>query len=178
MFAALLPRLAAPALALLAAPVAALPAVAHADASMAPPPVLEPAFRAHVLLGESLDVGQTPRGGRSLVRITGGTVDGPMLHGVVLPGGWDWQLHGAGGCIELHADYMLKAADGAVINVVNHAKACPGPHGEKPQMVGMPMFEAPLGPQGWLNSGAYVATVTGGSDPAHPAVDIAVYKVR
>ena len=144
----------------------------------ATPPVLEPGFRAHVLLGESPDVGQTPRGGRSLVRNTGGTVDGPMLHGAVLPGGWDWQLHGAGGCIELHADYMLKADDGSVINVVNHAKSCPDATGKQAPIVGMPMFEAPLGRNAWLNSGAYVATITGGSDTAHPAVDIDVYKVR
>lgn len=161
---------------LAALPVAMLAALATSHA--ATPPVLEPAFRAHVLLGESLDVGQTPRGGRSLVRITGGTVDGPMLHGAVLPGGWDWQLHGAGGCIELHADYMLKADDGSVINVVNHAKSCPDATGKQAPIVGMPMFEAPLGRNAWLNSGAYVATITGGSDPAHPAVDIDVYKVR
>lgn len=143
-----------------------------------PAPTLDLMFRAHVLLGEQRDVGQTPRGSRSLVRITGGTFEGPMLRGTVVPGGWDWQLHGAGGCAELHADYMLKAADGTVFNVVNHGKMCPGPDGTRTPIYSMPTFEAPLGPLTWLNGGAYVATIEGGTDAAHPAVDIAFYKVR
>jgi hypothetical protein len=39
-----------------------------------------------------LDVGETPAGRRRIVPITGGSMNGPMLYGHVLPGGADFQL--------------------------------------------------------------------------------------
>lgn len=156
---------------LAAAPVAAL-------AAEPARPTLEPVFVAEVTLGESLDVGKTPRGGRSLIRITGGTFTGPALNGNVLPGGWDWQLHADGGCTQLHADYFLKERDGTVINVVNRAKICPTPGSEKAAIYSTPEFEAPLGSHQWLNAGAYVARIDGGKDPAHPSVIISVYSAQ
>jgi len=39
-----------------------------------------------------VDVGTTPHGTRSIVYVTGGTVKGPKVKGVVLPGGGDWPV--------------------------------------------------------------------------------------
>ncbi|MEV2269933.1 DUF3237 domain-containing protein [Nonomuraea africana] len=50
--------------------------------------------------------------------IIGGTVDGPWLRGVVLPGGGDWS-NTRGRVCELDARYLLQTEDGAVIDVVN-----------------------------------------------------------
>ena len=36
------------------------------------------------------DLGPTPLGRRRIVRVTGGTFEGPRLRGTVLPGGGDW----------------------------------------------------------------------------------------
>lgn len=51
--------------------------------------------------------------------ITGGTVEGPRLRGTVVPGGGDWAVR-RGPCLwELDARYLLRAEDGALIDIVN-----------------------------------------------------------
>ena len=52
--------------------------------------------------------------------ITGGSVQGPRLNGVVLPGGGDWNTGRHDGReFELEARYLIEADDGAVIDIVN-----------------------------------------------------------
>lgn len=158
--------------ALLAAPAQAAPAE----------PVLDFLFEAQVNIGNRIEAGQTGAGTRGIVHITGGSFAGPLLRGKVLPGGWDWQLHTAGGCDRLHADYFLQTEDGALINVVNEAQFCPKagePAGQSPTPAyTSPRFEAPLGRYGWLNHGVYVSRLEVGKDPAHPAVFLRFYRVR
>lgn len=62
-------------------------------------------------------LGATPSGERRYVPIVGGTVQGPELHGEVLAGGIDWQLARQDGTLEIAAQYVLKTADGALIEV-------------------------------------------------------------
>lgn len=162
--------------ALACASLTALPAASMAAETSAPR--LDPVFVAEVTLGESLAVGQTPRGGRNLVRITGGTFTGPSVSGIVLPGGWDWQLRTDGGCTQLHADYFLQERDGTVINVVNRAKICPTSGPAAAPVYSAPEFETPLGPHQWLNGGAYVARIEAGKAPARPSVIISVYRAQ
>jgi len=51
--------------------------------------------------------------------ITGGTVEGPQLRGTVVPGGGDWAVR-RGPCLwQLDARYLLRADDGALIDIVN-----------------------------------------------------------
>ena len=52
------------------------------------------------------------------VAITGGTVSGPRLDGEVLGGGGDW-FRDRDGTVTLDARYLLRASDGAVIDIVN-----------------------------------------------------------
>jgi hypothetical protein len=80
---------------------------------------LDFAFAARVTVAAPLELGTMPQGRRRIVPITGGTVEGPRLEGVVLPGGADWQTIRADGVAELEARYTLRAADGALIGVVN-----------------------------------------------------------
>lgn len=77
----------------------------------------EPIFTARAELADIRDVGAAPFGHRRVVNILGGTVTGAKLTGRVLPGGADWQIVAADGCIDLHARYTLESDAGALIQV-------------------------------------------------------------
>jgi hypothetical protein len=84
-------------------------------------PVLEFIFSAQVSVAPALDLGDVGKGGRRIVPITGGVFSGPQLHGLVLPGGADWQILRSDGTAELEARYTLRTDDGVLIYVRNHA---------------------------------------------------------
>ena len=156
---------------------ALLAAAASASAQEAPP--LEFVFEERVTLGEAIAAGDTARGSRLIIPITGGTFEGPEIRGEVLPMGWDWQLRRDDGCTEVEADYFLRTNDGAVINIVNTGVICPqGENGPAPVRT-HPVFEAPVGKYEWLSQGAFVGTLEPemeGDDVA--AVRIRIYRVR
>jgi hypothetical protein len=77
----------------------------------------EPIFSVRAELADILDVGAAPFGHRRVVNILGGTVTGARMTGRVLPGGADWQIVAADGCIELHARYTLQGDTGALVQV-------------------------------------------------------------
>ncbi len=85
------------------------------------PPKLELVFEAHVTVDAPLDLGDVGKGGRRIVRITGGDFSGPQLRASVLPGGADWQVLRGDGVAELEARYTLRTDDGALIFVRNLA---------------------------------------------------------
>ena len=97
-------------------------------------------------------------GARTMIPITGGTVAGPRIKGVILSGGWDWQLGSKNGCTAVRADYMIRTDDGITINVLNRGSICGSFSPESPAMTS-PAFEAPLGKYEWLNRGAYIGTL-------------------
>lgn len=76
-------------------------------------------LQAHITLAPPRELGETPRGRRRIIEITGGSFSGPRLYGKVLPGGADWQIVRADGVAYLDARYMLETADGALISVEN-----------------------------------------------------------
>ena len=84
-------------------------------------PALEFIFSAQVTVAAALDLGDVGKGGRRIVPITGGIFSGPQLHGLVLPGGADWQVLRSDGTAELEARYTLRTDDGVLIYVRNHA---------------------------------------------------------
>ena len=159
-----------------AATITALGAPAAAQEA---PPGLELLYRSVVTLGPAVQVGETGRGMRRFIPITGGTFEGPNMRGEILPMGWDWQLDRADGCTEIIADYFLKTDDGVVINVVNSGALCrPGADGVAVPARTTPVFEAPLGKYDWLSKGGYIGTL--GFDPSSevPAVVITVYRAN
>jgi hypothetical protein len=85
----------------------------------ADPPALDFAFALSVAVAPALELGNTHLGRRRVIAIAGGTVTGPRLNGVVLPGGADWQVIRPDGVAELAARYTLRADDGALIGVIN-----------------------------------------------------------
>jgi len=158
----------------------ALAMSADAPLGAAPPasavPTIEFAFEERVTIDPPTVLGDTALGHRQYIPITGGTVSGPKLKGLVVPGGWDFQLtHAASDCTQLSADYFLKAEDGTVIHVHNEGLTCPG----GPRMIFRPQLEAPKGAYGWMTSATFVATLElEGTPPKVEAVRIRFYQVK
>jgi hypothetical protein len=83
-----------------------------------PDPVLTFAFEARVTCAESERIGHGAGDELWFTPIVGGTVDGPRLQGEVVPGGGDWSTT-RGDATTLDARYLLRTADGALIDIVN-----------------------------------------------------------
>jgi hypothetical protein len=84
----------------------------------------EPAFsllmRVQVDVGELLPIGAVAQGERRVVHLHGGTFEGSDgWHGVVLPGGADWQLMRSDGVLEVDARYVLEDTQGQRVQVVS-----------------------------------------------------------
>ena len=94
-------------------------AAGAAEGPSAPAPSLTYAFSFRVELAPPIEVGESEGGRRRFVPIAGGTVYGPRLKGVVLPGGGDWQTILPGGLTKIEARYFIKTNDGAVIEITN-----------------------------------------------------------
>ena len=155
--------------------VAALGLTAQASAQQVP--TLEFVFEENVALGPATMPGQTARGARTIIPITGGTFSGPEIKGTIVPGGWDWQLRRPDGCTEVKADYFLKTDDGVVINVLNTGVICADGDKRLPVRT-LPVFEAPRGKYEWLSRNAFVGTLEAAPPGAGPAVRIRFYRVR
>jgi hypothetical protein len=82
-------------------------------------PCLEFAFEARVDVGPEEWVGHGDGDALHFTPIVGGTVTGPRLRGIVVPGGGDWFVKRGPTTIELDARYLIRADDGALIDVVN-----------------------------------------------------------
>lgn len=142
-----------------------------AAAASSDEPGLEFAYEAIVTLEAATPVGETPRGRRNRIPITGGAFEGPTIKGVVLPGGMDWQLIRPDGFVEVYADYMMQADDGTLIHVVNT-----GVLSNRYRRT-TPAFEVPNGPHEWLNQAVFVGTLGLAEGLDVPAVRIRAYKV-
>jgi hypothetical protein len=91
---------------------------AASEAPVAPPLVF--AFELRATVGNPVVIGEVPHGLRRIVAITGGTVRGPALQGVVVPdSGADWQLIQPDGFTELDTRYTLRTDKGELIYVQN-----------------------------------------------------------
>lgn len=78
-------------------------------------------WEAKVKIANIITVGESKRGVKRVIPITGGTFIGPKIRGEVLSGGEDSQLVRPDGDTELDARYLLKTDDRYVIQVVNKA---------------------------------------------------------
>ena len=63
----------------------------------------------------SQQLGRVPHGTRSIVPVTGGDFEGPLLRGKVLPGGGDWLLLRSDGVLELDLRLTLMTDDHALV---------------------------------------------------------------
>jgi Protein of unknown function (DUF3237) len=87
-------------------------------------------FEVRVQIADSIRIGTSESEERWFTPIVGGTVRGPDLTGTVLPYGGDWSTT-RDGVTELCARYLLRAEDGATIDIENRgfwlAQQVPGP---------------------------------------------------
>jgi len=138
-------------------------------AAQAPePPGLSAVCDLHFELEPPLVIPGVPLGRRTVLRVRGGTVDGPRLTGRILPGNGDWALMRPDGMFELDVRAVIETADGAMIAVsypglVRMAPAAwarfqsgdkPGP--EEYYFRVAPRFEAAAEPYLWLNRALFV----------------------
>jgi muconolactone delta-isomerase len=87
-------------------------------ANRLPDPRLTRVFQLEATLGEPLDLGDTARGRRRIVPLTGGAFAGPELNGKLLPGASaDWQIVLADGTTLGDLRYTLQTDAGALIYV-------------------------------------------------------------
>lgn len=133
-----------------------------ANAQTYPPkdtPQLEFALQLRVTLGEAFSIANTQHGRRTVIPITGGTFEGPLLKGTILNGGADYQLN-AENRTELEAIYCIKTDDGVYIHVRNRGIIANGKDANgNPTFYfkAAPQFEAPADSRyGWLNNALFV----------------------
>ena len=134
--------------------IVALTAAAQAPAG----PETEFVMQLKVTLGQAYTVGDTPQGRRTVIPITGGTFEGPLLKGTILNGGADYQL-ADGSRITLEAIYSIKTDDGVYIHIRNRGVIYQGPdeHGQPSfYFKAAPQFEAPKDSKyAWLNNALF-----------------------
>jgi hypothetical protein len=96
------------------------PASQAGEAAAPPPPPLVFAFELRVKVADPVVVGQIPHGLRRIVAITGGTMRGPKINGIVVPNsGADWQMIQPDGFSELDTRYTLRTDKDELVYVQN-----------------------------------------------------------
>jgi hypothetical protein len=142
------------------------------DMTSIPAPGLNFVAEIRVDVGEPITIGETGAGLRRVIPILGGNVEGPRLNGRIVPAGADFQILRADGVMELEANYVVEAAHGALIYVVNRGLRH-GPAGamEKlmrgeqvdPKLIyfrAAPRFETAAPEHKWMMRSLFVCTGT------------------
>jgi hypothetical protein len=137
---------------------------------MTEPPVLRFVFELAASLDPAQELGEVHGGRHRVVPVKGGTVHGPKLNGVVLPGGADWQTLLPSGVTLLEAKYVIQADDGTKIGVINRGVRRAAPEVAARMAAGeiiqptdyyfrtTPRFEVGPGPHAWLMGSVFVCT--------------------
>lgn len=81
------------------------------------PPALLPFTQIRCEVGKLVSLGPAKHGERRYVPLLGGTVTGPELNGSIVEGGIDWQINRSDGVLDIAAHYVIRADDGALIEV-------------------------------------------------------------
>lgn len=92
------------------------------------PPQLVPMTQVRCDVGPVVSLGIAKHGERRYVALLGGTVRGPELNGTIVEGGVDWQVNRADGALDIAAHYVIRADDGALIEVQSDGLRHGPPH--------------------------------------------------
>jgi muconolactone delta-isomerase len=94
------------------------PTIPRPNRFQLPPPRTTPVYRLEATLGEPVDLGDTDRGHRRIVPLTGGTFTGPTINGTLVPGACgDWQTVLRDGTAIGDIRYTLRTDGGDVLYV-------------------------------------------------------------
>ncbi len=138
------------------------------DERFAADPSFEFVFEARVKVAQPLLLGEAGGLQRRIVPILGGVVEGPRLQGEVLAGGADWQGIRPDGVTQVLARYVIRAADGTMISVVNQGVRRASEAVIRRLLAGEPVdpalvyfraaptFEVGEGPHAWLTENLFV----------------------
>lgn len=147
---------------------------------------LEFAFTAELQLAPWLPYGDSLFGSRRFVEVRGGTIRGPRVNGVVVPGGGDWPLVHQSGILRFDARWSFRTMDGALVYVQNPGirRASLQIHERldrneavEPDLVYFrttPAFETGAPGYAWLVQSLFVATGRRGPN----ALDLDIYEVK
>jgi hypothetical protein len=153
-----------------------------------------------VELGQTQEVGDTPKGLLRLIPITGGTFSGPNIKGNILSGGYDWNTTRHDQTAHAFAKYALQTDDGVVISVENEGILPSEPQlsptsqsnqtsqfSQSSVIKTTTRFEVTDGKYDWLRSGVFVGSLEAGagtsaseseSETEIPTVCIKIYKLK
>ncbi|MHC9043283.1 DUF3237 family protein [Microbacterium saperdae] len=110
-----------------------------------------------VEIGVTHDVGPLPGGFRRVIEIVGGVMSGPVLNGIVLAGGADWNTERADGRSDVWARYTLRTDGGVTLGIVNAGTV--EIHEGVARAVTAIRIEAPVGAYDWLNDAVLIGTL-------------------
>ena len=147
------------------------------------PPTLEWVMTVKATIDAAIEMGKTPGGVRRVIPISGGSVEGPAIKGVVMPGGEDWQLVREDGTTLLDAQYALRTEDGTMIRVHNavtvNQQAAQGESKAPTRYARSSVkFEAPIGKYDWLNKAVFVGTLQADLTQRPPVVTLQFFRVN
>jgi hypothetical protein len=132
-------------------------------------PKLEFVCELTVNVGKPQQVGETGTGTRKIIPLLGGTFKGPNMHGIILPGGADWQLIRKDGVAEVDARYTLQTDDSVLIYISNKGIRVASEEVLKKLANGevvnpdtyyfrtIPVFETAKGKYDWLMKAVFIA---------------------
>ena len=142
-------------------------------------PQLEFVMQLNVTLDQPYSVGDIPNGRRTVIPITGGTFEGPLLKGNIINGGADYQIASKEGRTQIEAIYSIKTDDGVYIHVRNRGIICMGKDANgNPSFYfrAAPQFEAPIDSKyAWLNNAIFVCAPAPGKQGG---ITLNVWKVN
>lgn len=129
---------------------------------MITPPALRPAFSVRAEVGPYRRVGDVVGGVLQVIPITGGTVTGAGLDGVVLPGGADWAVFRPDGSVLVEARYQIRTAGGTIVDVLNTGMVrAPGEDGGPPTYFPTsPTFRTDAEEHRWLLDSLFLGWAT------------------
>lgn len=134
----------------------------------------EELLKIHVVCEPDMEVKNDGSGYLRVIPIVGGTFGG-HIRGEVVPGGADWNTTRENGISHVFAKYLLKTEDGEYIAIENEGKIDFQNGGQLIKTV--PRFQADWqGNYAWLNTGVYVGSLEGGSEPG--TVEITIYRMN
>ena len=144
-------------------------------------PSTEFVMQLKVTLDKPYTVGETPHGRRTVIPITGGTFEGPLLKGTILNGGADWQL-AKGNRTEVEAIYSIRTDDGVNIHIRNRGIICTGKdENGQPSFYfkTAPQFEAPEdSPYAWLNNSLFLCSPSFEPNNDFKGIILNIWKVK
>lgn len=142
-------------------------------------PQLEFVMQLNVTLDQPYSVGDIPNGRRTVIPITGGTFEGPLLKGTIINGGADYQIASKEGRTQIEAIYSIKTDDGVYIHVRNRGIICMGKDANgNPSFYfrAAPQFEAPVDSKyAWLNNAIFICAPAPGKQGG---ITLNVWKVN